>query len=216
MTRQVNAAAQAVRARRIGTIERKLLWVAAKNRSTGAIEAIGLWDGADDEIITVPDMFTGLAQSRMFYGAGSLLDVGEVSYAAGLNIRAMTVTLSPLSVAVKDAFRAYDARGALAQVWRRTLDPVTRRPVGVEGWFKGFINRAPFERAAVGGESSLSVEIVSTARTLTITSGLMKSDQAQRARSPGDAFRQHKAAISTVVTPWGSKDSKGDGKGGET
>ena len=69
--RAVDPAAQALRAARGGLAERTLVWIAARNRLTDGIEALGLWSGEDSETITVTDMWTGAPASRVFHGAGS-------------------------------------------------------------------------------------------------------------------------------------------------
>lgn len=201
--RPVHAAAQAAREARRGIVEIPMLWIEARHRETGVIEALGLWGGSDDETITVTDMFNGVAQPRLFHGAGALLSIGAVRHEAGLTIRAVEVALSPLAAATRQAFRAYDARGAQAQVWTRSYDAATRKPLGVEARVKGYVNGAPIERPAPGGEAGMSVEIVSPARMLTVTSALRKSDETQRARAPGDRFRRYKATIAQVDVPWG-------------
>lgn len=207
--RTVAAAAQTERERRIATVELPMLWVEARDRETGDVEAVGIWGGLDTETITVIDMFTGVSQSRTFYGAGSMLEVGAVRHEAGLTIRSVSVTLSSLAPAVLQAFRAYEPRGAQAQLWRRTYAVETMTPLAVERWVKGYINAAPIERPAPGGDATLTAEIVTTARMLTVTNALMKSHQAQRARMPGDMFRQHKASIAQVEVPWASEKVKG-------
>ena len=207
--RAVNSAAQALRAERGGLAERTLVWIAARNRLTDGIEALGLWSGEDSETITVTDMWTGAPASRVFHGAGSTLGVSSVQHEAGLSVRPVRLSLSAIDPAVIDAVRLYDPRGAKVQIWRRTLSPETGLQVGVpEPWFKGFCNKAPIPRPEPGGEAILEMEVVSTARLLTIPNGRRKSDAAQRSRDPNDRFRRYKAIAKTIDVPWGEKDAR--------
>ena len=207
--RAVDTAAQALRATRGGLAERVMVWIAARNRLTGEIEALGLWSGEDSETITVTDMWTGAPATRVFHGAGSLLGISGVQHEAGLSVRPVRLSLSALSPPVIDAVRLYDPRGARVQIWRRTLSPDTGLPVGVpEPWFKGFCNKAPIPRPEPGGEAILEMEVVSTTRLVAIPNGRRKSDAAQRSRDPDDRFRRYKAIARTIDVPWGEKDGR--------
>ena len=207
--RAVDAAAQALREARGGLAERIMVWIAARNRLTGDIEALGLWSGEDAETITVTDMWTGGVANRVFHGAGALLGVSPIQHEAGLSVRPVRLSLSSLDPAVVDAVRVYDPRGARVQIWRRTLSPATGLPVGdPEPWFKGFCNKAPIPRPAPGGEAILEMEVVSSARLLTIPNGRRKSDEAQRRRDPDDRFRRYKAVAKSIDVPWGQGDTR--------
>ena len=85
--RATDPAAQALRLDRSGLAERTLVWIAARNRLTDGIEALGLWSGEDSETITVTDMWTGTPASRVFHGAGSTLGVSSVQHEAGPRAR---------------------------------------------------------------------------------------------------------------------------------
>jgi hypothetical protein len=207
--RAVDSAAQALREARGGFGERVLVWIAARNRLTGDIEALGLWSGEDGETIAVTDLWTGAPATRVFHGAGSLLGISPVQHEAGLTVRPVRLTLSALDPAVTEAVRVYDPRGAKVQVWRRTLSPETGLAVGTpEPWFKGFCNKAPIPRPEPGGAAILEMEVVSTARLLTIPNGRRKSDAVQRSRGPADRFRRYKAVARTIDVPWGEKDAR--------
>lgn len=199
----VAPAAQAIRARRTVTFEPAMLWTAARNRTTGAEEGIGLWEGGDVEEIEVTDLFTGQADVRPFYNQ-AVLSVGPARWEAGLNIRSIPLRISALSAAAINAFLLYEARGARVQAWRRSYDPETTLPVALEPWFRGYMNVATITRPAAGGEGAVDAEVVSSARLLTISSAARKSDEAQRGRG-GDRFRQYKASQGAKDVPWALK-----------
>jgi hypothetical protein len=141
--RAVNAAAQELRETRGGLAERFMVWIEARNRSSNAVEGLGLWTGEDTEEITALDLWTNTTATRDYQGAGGLLAVSGLQHTAGLEVRPVHVTLSALDATVTAAVREYDARGARVQIWRRTLSAETGLPVGApEPAFKGFVNRA--------------------------------------------------------------------------
>jgi hypothetical protein len=206
--RAVDPAAQAAREARAGLAERLMLWIAARDRSTHAVEALGLWTGEDTEEITVTDLWTGGIATRAFVGAGALLGVDGLQHAAGLQVRPVRVSLSAIDESVAAAVRLYDARGARLQIWKRTLSADTGLALGSpEPLFKGFVNRAPIPRPVPGGEAVLELEAVSAVRLLTIPAGRKKSDAAQRLRDSSDRFRRYKSIARTIDVPWGVEGS---------
>lgn len=206
--RPVDAAAQAERERRVGEVATKMVWIAARNRTSGVLEGIGLWLGRDDETIRVRDLWTQVEQPRGFYGAGSLLSVGSVKAEAGLTVRPIDLELSPLHPAVIEIIKVRDARGAPIQIWNRTYHPETMAPLGVEPVFKGYISSIRETRPAPGGAAKVAVSCVSTARTLTIASALKRSHETQLARAPGDNFFRHKRIAAQTPVFWGTKDER--------
>ena len=203
--RAVNVAAQRQRERRSALLETVMVWLEGRDRETGAVHGIGLWQGEQTEQIRVTDMFTGATEVRAFFSLG-IISVGSIRYEAGLDIRPVSLTLSRLSEPVQAAFRLYEARGAKAQIWRRSFDPESRLPLGdPEPRFKGFVNQAPMERPEAGGEATIEVQLVSTARMLTFTSERKKSDEAQRLRGD-DRLRRYKGMSRAWDVPWGNKD----------
>ena len=112
LMRAVDSAAQALRGERAGLAERIMVWIAARNRLSGDIEALGLWTGEDSETITVTDLWTGAPATRVFHGAGSLLGISAVQHEAGLSVRPVRLTLSALE-------RAGDRGGAALRPARR-------------------------------------------------------------------------------------------------
>lgn len=204
------AAAQTQRLARRAIIEIPLVWISATHRETGEVHGLGVWRGPDDETITVPDYYLGINQTRYFAGRGDLLSVSGVRYESGFNFRAASIALSGISPTVKQALRFYEPHGAEVQVWRRSYNPETRKPLGVELWFPGTVDTLEFTRPAPGGESTAVLDVVSTARMLTITSAGKRSNEAQRARAPGDLFRRYKATIAETEVPWASARERQD------
>lgn len=208
--RPVLPAAQAVREQRRHIVEIPMVWLAARNRDTNNVEGIGFWRGEDAEIITVPDLFTGVSAARTFYHQG-LQDISAIRYEAGLNIHPVTITLSAIDTAVNKALRLYEPRGAEVQIWRRCYDPETRMPLGVEAKYAGWVDEIEYTRPEPGGEATVTLTTVGLARMLTITSPRKKSHEAQRRRTgtncpDGDMIRQYKDGAGSWDVPWGAED----------
>jgi hypothetical protein len=183
-------------------VEQTLIWLEARDRETGAAVGVGFSDAAADATITVVDLFSGVSQARVFHGAGALLAISPIRYEAGLTVRPVTVSLSPIEPTVEAAFRGYDPRGGRAQIWRRTWQGETGVEAGITPVFKGYVDSAPITRPAPGGQAEIAVEIVSVARMLTIASGAKRSD-AEQTRRAGDRFYRHMAAAAGTVVEWG-------------
>lgn len=203
--RAVNPAAQAIRARRGAIHEVPMLWVSARRRDNDEIEGVGLWGGQDAETITVPDMWLGALVTRTFTAAGALLQVGPIRHEVGFAVRSIPVRLSSASAQVALAIRGYDPRGAKVQVWRRCYDPDTMQPVGVEAVFKGKVERVPISRPVPGGSSEIEMTIVSTAASLTIAPGTLRSDESYQRLGRGRLLRYASIVDGVGNTPWGVK-----------
>jgi hypothetical protein len=203
--RAVLAAAQTQREQRRAILEIPMVWIEGRDRETHEVHGLGLWGGPDVENIWVTDMFTGASVRRTFYHQG-VLGIGSVRNEVGFGVKAVTISLSSINTAVQIAIRGYDPRGAKVQVWKRGYNPDTRKPLGVEPYFKGYINEAPIERPAPGGDAAIEAEVVSTARMLTMTSALLKSHEAQKHRAPGDNFRKYKGSAGNWDVAWGQAD----------
>lgn len=203
--RAVNPAAQAIRARRGALHEVAMLWIAGRRRDTGEVEGLGIWAGQDTEAITVPDMWQSALVTRPFTAAGALLQVGPIRYEVGFAVRSVPVRLASGAASVALAIRGYEPRGAKVQIWRRCYDPETMQPVGVEAVFKGKVERVPVPRPVPGGTSEIEMTIVSTAASLTIAPGTLRSDAAYQRLGRGRLLRFAAAVDGVGNTPWGTK-----------
>ena len=124
-------------AARTGVASRHMVHVVARNRATGAQEALGLWQGDDHLTIAIGGV------NRTYYGAGGLIGVEPIRAGIGLEVRMLQIALSPLTPEVAQLLRGHDARlapaevhrallaglGAFAEVWPGTW-PAGRRTAG--------------------------------------------------------------------------------------
>jgi hypothetical protein len=205
MVRAVNAAAQAVRAARGPIMEVPMIWIEARNRQTGGVEGVGFWAGGETVAVTLIDLWSRASLTRTFIGAGSLLSIGAPVIEPGFSVRPMSARFSGVSAEVELAVRGYDLRGARVSIWLREHDPSTHKQIGVAPVFRGWIDRIDWRRPEPGGDAEISVEMVSSARTLSITSPAQRSDAFYTAR--GSRIMRY-AAQPGVELFWGGKDAR--------
>ena len=183
---------------------RRLLWVSAQNRATGAIETMGLWTGDDHQDFTIK------GESRTYYGAGSVLEIEGIRRAAGLDVRTLQVKVSAISPEVEMLIRGYDARLAPVEIHRVYFDPATDRPLAApHRIFKGWIDEIDLPTPAEGQVAAAKIKLASNARAGTRGLTLKKSDESQKLRrlagGAADRFYQYTDVSGAVPVRWGEK-----------
>lgn len=198
------SAVAAALAARGGIRARVLVWLTAKNRTTGAVETIGIWNGDDHRTITIR------GSDRLYHGAGALLDVGQITRETGLTVRTLDVSMSPIAPEVQVALRGYEPRLAPAEVHHAFFDLATddllAEPTRV---WKGWIDAVSIQTPEEGGEASCTVSIASNAMILTRKAPVKKSDESQRRRDPDDAFFKYADISGQTRIVWGTEDEGG-------
>lgn len=198
--RQIDPAIAAHRASRSANIAHVLIWIAARNRQTGAIETLGLWTG-DDHYKFIID-----GEARLYYGAGAVLECDPIEAATGLDVRNHEIRLSSASPEVLAAILGYNPRFAPVEIHRAEFDVNGALIAAPERNFRGWIDGSPFTWPEIGGEQDLRVQLVSEARGLTLFSGATKSDACQSRRG-GCRFRRYGSVSDTVEVAWGEHRS---------
>ena len=185
---------------RTGVASRHMVHVIARNRTTGAAEALGLWQGDDHLTIAIN------GTNRTYYGAGGLIGVEPIRAGIGLEVRMLQLALSPLTPEVAQLLRGYDARLAPAEVHRGLLSLETglliAEPIRV---FRGWVDEVKIRTGEVGGTGEATVTLASAARGLTRPLTLTRSDAEMRRRNAGDAFRRYTDIAGEVGVWWGEK-----------
>ena len=189
-----------------GVASRHMIHVVARNRATGAQEALGLWQGDDHLTIAINGV------NRTYYGAGGLIGVEPIRAGIGLEVRMLQALLSPLTPEVALMLRGYDARLAPAEIHRGLLSLETGQliaePIRV---FRGWVDEvkirtgAVSETGEVSGNSEATVTLASAARGLTRALTLTRSDAEMRRRNAGDRFRAYTDIAGEVGVWWGEK-----------
>lgn len=182
---------------------RALIWVRARNRTTGAEVPFGLWTGDDARPFTIA------GGSRTYLGGSRVLKLEPMVFRTGLTVQTWTFSLSGVDPDVAAMLQTHDPRMAPVEVHRAVFAHDTaellEEPHRV---FKGQIDEVAWPRPALGGEASIEVRCVSSSVALTRTLTLRKSDESQRLRS-GDRGRRYAALAGKVATWWGQKPEGG-------
>jgi hypothetical protein len=103
--RSVDSNTQNYLTARDGVITRRFVWIIAKNRTTGAEEPAGFWNGEYAIDVEVVSGQSGLPETRTYEGAGSLLTVDDINLVSDLTIQTLRVKLSQTNAAVNNAIR---------------------------------------------------------------------------------------------------------------
>lgn len=182
-----------------GRIARLLVWVTAMNRSTGLPETLGFWNGVDDATFTIGGV------SRLYLGGGSMMRLSPLIYRKGLSVQTQELIVSPLAPVVVAAARTYDLRFAPIEIHRALFNIGSPTLVAEpHRMFKGTVDAAPITVPEAGGEAVCTMTLMTTARALTRTIPLFKSDETQQRRG-GDRARRYIDTTGVVDTPWGTK-----------
>lgn len=188
---------------------RNLVWITAKDRTTGALNSLGFWDDVGNLSVTVVDPFTGNNAARTFIGAGSLLGVDDVAASADLSVKQIKIKLSGINASVAQAVRGYDARLAPIQLFRLILNPTSGTAVApARARFVGFVETVEINDPSPGGQGEVTVTAVSQLRELSRANPDMTSSESQKMRLAGDRFLEFANDVSTWRIMWGALSIK--------
>lgn len=206
MVRPLDVATQDAIRYRSAIVPRNFIVVTGKDRVSGDASVRCLWDDAETVLVNVVDE-NGDEISRMFVGGGAVLAIDPVPMRVGLEVRTIQITLSALHEEVRNIVRGDEPRGATVEIYRGLFDPLSMLLVAAPRIrFLGKINEAPFGTAAVGGESTINLRVVSHTRELTRTNPAKKSDAQQQLRS-NDRFRRYTNIVGDWDIWWGEARS---------
>src|SRR3990167_2301626 len=185
-------------------VARDLLWVTAKNRSTGADQSLGFWNDVMTASMSVKDGRTGATVSRDFTGVGAALRGGGIPLTSDITIRSAEIDLPHLDTVVEQLVGTYDVRGAPMQLYRGYFDPAPRALVAAaKPRFVGYVDGAPIVTPKEGGEGSVTLSCVSTTRELTRTNAEVRSHESQLVRAAGDLFYKDTGVVGDWDIAWG-------------
>ena len=185
-----------------------LVWVQAKDRSTGAAATIGFWTGADHQIFSID------GESRTYLAAGSLLKVQPIVGEVGVKVRTTRLTFSGASPEFQQAVAQYETNDARADFHVADFHADTQQLVAApQRRYKGYIKGIEYPRPAVKsdgqpGVAEAEVAVQSAARVLTRSLPLKMSDEALQQRYPNDRFRRYIDISGSVELVWGENRGK--------
>jgi hypothetical protein len=203
MTRSLSDANfAAIQQRRI--VPRDFIWLIARDRSSGAPVAEGVWSGQGNFTAAVIDPHTGGSQDRAFFGSGALVSVGNIPLVQGITVQTLTITMSGVNAAFNDYVRTNDLKQAEIQIFRGFLDPGTRLLVApAVPRFVGYIDDAPITTPKENTSGAITITATSNTQELTRANSDTRSDASQRLRAANDNFYQDTAVVGGWKFFWG-------------
>ncbi|PWE29961.1 hypothetical protein DDZ14_16090 [Maritimibacter sp. 55A14] len=176
-----------------------LFWLSATNRTTGAVENMGLWSGDDHQSFDIG------GQMRLYHGAGTMLDQLTVRYQSGTQVQRQKLKLAAIAPEVEQALKIYEPRLAPVEIHRAILDADTRQLIGApHRVFAGTLEQLKTTRPKPGEQGGVAATLASAMRRLTLRLSTTKSDEAQRRRGD-DRFYRYADVSGNYVTIWGEK-----------
>lgn len=178
-----------------GTVSaRWLVWIKARNRITGEVEAAGVSTLDDDMTLDID------GTPRTYAGAGPILGIPEITYEAGTVIQNQRLTLSILDPTTINLIRAYDSSFAPVEFRVCFFDTETGAVIGTPVAYTGTVDTI---KISEGEYASCEVVVASLNRNGTRTLTLKKSDAAQKIRNPNDNGRRYASVAGTIEVAWG-------------
>jgi hypothetical protein len=189
---------------------RDFIWLVARDRTTGAPVADGQWSGLGTIEAAVLNPDTGDADTRTFYGSGTLTQVSGISLVSVIQVQTATIHMAQVHDRVNELLRGYDCKQARVEIYRGLFSPETGNLITPAFCrFVGFVNEAPVFTPPQNRDGG-RVELRCTSHTqeLLRASAELRSDESQQRRFPGDRFFQHVH----VVAHWEHFQGKSAGR----
>ena len=176
-----------------------LIWIKAKNRSTGAIEAAGFHTGLDDFTITIN------GESRTYSGIGHVIKLPDFTSVQGLGITEHDLELAILAPEVANAIRAYDSDLAPIDV-NLAIFNAAGDLAGTSTIVKGFINGIKISSGP--DEQTCTISVASNIQQATRGLTLKNSHQSQQLIDPTDEGFKYAAVAGTTEIKWGNENGQ--------
>lgn len=188
---------------------RDFLWLVARDRKTGAPITEGLWSDAGNVTAAVINPDTGMAETREWYGAGSLINIDAIPLVANLSVQNVDIRLSQVHEEVERIVRDYDCRQARVEIFRGLFDPDTKLIVApAECRFVGFVDHVEIQTPPEGREGAVVLTCVSHTQEFTRSNPDTRSHASQMERDPNDTFYKDAATVEEWEVFWGSEKGK--------
>ncbi|EFM60785.1 Hypothetical protein BIBO2_0232 [Brucella sp. BO2] len=190
-------------------VARDFLWLVARDRSTGALFSYGFWSDVGDVQAPMLNPNTGLAETRNFEGAGTLIQISDVPLVANLTIQTITIEMSQIDEAVNNIVRGYDLKQGQVEVYRGLFSPVTRQLVApAVNRFIGYVDHIEINTPKEGDEGSVTLTCASHSQEFTRYNPSTRSHEDQKRRDPDDDFFVDASTVGEWEHFWGQHKGK--------
>ncbi|MDP8249627.1 hypothetical protein [Pseudochrobactrum saccharolyticum] len=206
--RYVSAANQHALEQRM-LVARDFLWLVARDRKTGAPVTEGLWSDVGNITAAIVNPDNGLAETRIWYGAGSLIAIDDIPLVANLSVQNVTIRMSQVHEEVERIVRDYDCRQARVEVYRGLFNPETRLMVApAECRFVGFVDKIELKTPSENEDGAVTMTCASHTQEFTRSNTETRSHASQILRDPNDTFYKDAATVEDWEVWWGSEKGK--------
>lgn len=195
-------------------VTRDFMRITARDRATGEPITDAFWSDIGTVVAQVMDAETGVPVAYEFQGVGSLVAIDPIPMVSNLTVQEIEVHFSQLDERINELLRLYDLKQAKVEIYRGEFDP--DKMVMVEpatSRFLGFVDGAPVETPAEGGEGSVMIKCKSSAQELTRSNPDLRSHESQQVRAPGDDFLQDVTTVADLTIFWGNESKALEGQG---
>lgn len=190
-------------------VARDFLWLVVRDRETGTPVEDGLWSDVGNITADVIDPDTGFADTRNWYGSGTLVAIDDIPMVANLSVQNVNIRLSQIDDHINDLVRLYDAKQGRVEIYRGLFDPDSRLMVApAECRFVGFIDSIQIETPSENEEGSVTLTCAGHTQEMTRSNPDTRSDASQRLRHPTDNFFQDAGTAGEWEVWWGSQKGK--------
>lgn len=188
-----------------GIVPRKLVSVTGASFDGATVEQMSFWTGDDDQEMTVTSGITGLASTRLFYGAVNL-EVSPIPRVSDLTIQTVTISASQIADPIQQLVRGMNIRLAKVEIWEALLDPASRLLVSTPPlvWL-GEVNGSPIETPVINGDGSVEIATVSDAISMLTRSNPAKSSAEEQKKRQGDEWNKYAGAVKNWKPNWGAE-----------
>ncbi|MFC3206886.1 hypothetical protein [Aquamicrobium soli] len=190
-------------------VARDFLWLVVRRRDTGASVTEGLWSDVGNITAQVVNPDTGLADTRDWYGSGTLVSISDIPLVANLTVQNVGIKLSQIDDRIAQLVREYDAKQGRVEIYRGLFDPTTRQMVApAECRFVGFIDIIEINTPSENEEGGVTLSCVSHTQEMTRSNPDTRSDATQKLRLANDGFFADSSTVADWEVFWGSKKGK--------
>lgn len=185
-------------------VARDFLWIIARQRGTNVPVTDGMWSDVGNVSAQVVNPNTGLAETRDWYGTGTLVSIDAIPLVGNLSVQEVQITLSQVNERVERLVREYDCQQARVEIYRGLFDPNSRQMVApAESRFVGFIDRIEINTPAENNEGNVQLFCVSHTQEFTRSNPATRSNATQVLRQAGDEFYRDADTSIEWPTWWG-------------
>lgn len=190
-------------------VARDFLWIIARQRGTNVPVTDGMWSDVGNVSARVINPNTGLAETRDWYGTGTLVSIDAIPLIGNLSVQEVTITLSQVNERVERLVREYDCQQARVEIYRGLFDPNSRQMVApAESRFVGFVDRIEVNTPAENTEGNVELYCVSHTQEFTRANPATRSNATQVLRQAGDEFYRDADTSIEWEFFWGSERGK--------